>query len=97
MTTLFKQYHTIKEKYKDAILLFRTGEAYEAFDDDAKILSTVTGVELHSSENAAIKHTASLPFHTLDRTLAKLVKIGYKVGVCEELQDPKAKRSDNGA
>jgi DNA mismatch repair protein MutS len=80
----------LKAKYRDAILLFRIGEFYEAFGDDAKVLSKMTDVMLkEGSEDAEIKHSASLPHYSLDIALRKLVKSGYKVGICEALEEPR--------
>lgn len=89
MNAVIKQYNTIKFKYRDAVLLFRTGEFYMAFGNDAKILSEVTGANLViGDEDAEIKHSASLPSQSLDVALRKLVKNGYKVGICEVLKEP---------
>jgi DNA mismatch repair protein MutS len=90
MKALTKQYQQIKTKYPDAILLFRVGDHYEIFYEDAKILAAVMGITLQQKEeNDDIKEAASLPFHCLDAALHALVRQGYKVAVCEELEGPK--------
>lgn len=91
MNQLLPQYFAIKKKYKDAVLLFRVGEFYETFNEDAAILSRVLGVTLLLTDlNPDIKTAASLPHYHLDMALHKLVKAGYKVGICEQLEAPKA-------
>lgn len=93
MTPLMQQYKTIKAKYPDAILLFRVGDFYEIFDEDAKIAAKVLGIILTETTNdIAIKAAASLPFHSLDFALHKLVKAGYRVAVCDQLEDPKTSK-----
>lgn len=97
MTTLQHQYFTLKEKYKDAILLFRVGDFYETFNRDAEILSSQ--LELTSvltEQNPDIKAAASLPFYSLNIALRKLVKAGYRVGVCDPLELPKAEPNKRG-
>ena len=88
METIPVHYQRLKAKYPDAILLFRNGDNYEAFGDDAKTCSDVTETTLiNNPEKAGIEHLASLPFHALDAALRKLVKKGYKVAICEELKE----------
>jgi DNA mismatch repair protein MutS len=90
MTKLIQQYQQIKIKYKDAILLFRVGDFYETFNEDAKIVSEVTGITLVESEtDEHFKASVSLPVHSLDNALRKLVRKGHKVAICEQLEDPK--------
>lgn len=84
-----QQYQQIKWKYPDAILLFRIGEFYEVFDEDAKTVAFVTGITINENKNGEEpKFSASLPFHSLDSTIHKLVSKGCKVAICEELEDP---------
>ena len=91
MTTLLQQYFAIKAKYKDAILLFRVGDFYETFNEDAKIVSCTLGITLVLTEqDPDVKAGASLPHYTLDTALHKLVKAGYKVAICDQLEAPKA-------
>ena len=90
-TPLMKQYNAIKEKYPDAILLFRVGDFYETFDDDAVIASKVLGITLtkRNSGAASSSNLAGFPHHSLDTYLPKLVKAGYRVAICDQLEDPK--------
>lgn len=89
MNTVPVSYYSIKKKYKDAILLFRIGDVYQAFGDDAKALSKVTGIRLvDDPENRETMQWARLQFHALDAALRKLVKNGYKVAFCESLESP---------
>lgn len=91
MTTLLQQYFAIKAKYKDAVLLFRVGDFYETFNEDAEIVSRILGITLVlAAQDPDIKAAASLPHYTLDTALHKLVKAGYKVGICDQLEAPKS-------
>jgi len=93
MKQLLKHYQSIKAKYGDAILLFRDGDYYQTFNEDAKILALHSEVELRKTgARNDIEHSASLPFHALDVTLRRLVKGGYRVAVCDLLEDPKSNR-----
>ncbi len=90
MTELIKQYHSIKAKYPDAIVLFRIGNYYEAFGDDAVIVAKQLSVPLTAvTDNSNIKATARLPFQSVDIALQKLVKAGYRVAICDQLEEPK--------
>ena len=85
-----QQYFAIKAKYKDAILLFRVGDFYETFNEDAEIISRILQITLVLTEqNPGIKAAASLPRYSLDTALHKLVKAGYKVAICDKLEAPK--------
>lgn len=87
MTSLLQQYFAIKAKYKDAILLFRVGDFYETFNEDAETVSRILGITLVLTEqNPDIKAGASLSHYTLNSALHKLVKAGYKVAICEQLE-----------
>ncbi|MEO6695549.1 MAG: DNA mismatch repair protein MutS [Ignavibacteria bacterium] len=90
-TPLMKQYRKIKEKYPDTILLFRMGDFFETFEEDAVITSKVLGITLTKRSNGAASEVplAGFPHHALDNYLPKLVKSGYRVAVCEQLEDPK--------
>ncbi len=90
-TPLMRQYKKIKAQYPDAIVLFRMGDFYETFEDDAKIASKVLGIALTKRANGAAADVplAGFPHHALDVYLPKLVKAGYKVAICEQLEDPK--------
>ena len=90
-TPLMRQYRKIKAQYPDAIVLFRMGDFYETFEEDAKIASKVLGIALTKRANGAAADVplAGFPHHALDTYLPKLVKAGYKVAICEQLEDPK--------
>ncbi|MCU7494211.1 MAG: DNA mismatch repair protein MutS [Ignavibacteria bacterium] len=85
------QYHKIKESHPDTILLFRVGDFFETFEDDAKIASKVLGITLTRRSNGSSGDTplAGFPFHALDAYLPKLVRSGYRVAVCEQIENPK--------
>ncbi|WP_241498766.1 DNA mismatch repair protein MutS [Fervidobacterium thailandense] len=85
LTPMMKQYMEIKERYKDAILLFRLGDFYEAFFDDAHTVSRVLNIVLTKRQDAPM---AGIPYHALDNYLKKLVEAGYKVAICEQMEDP---------
>jgi DNA mismatch repair protein MutS len=90
-TPLMGQYKNIKAKYPDAILLFRVGDFYETFDTDAVTTSKVLGIVLTKRANGAATYTelAGFPYHALDTYLPKLVRAGYRVAICDQLEDPK--------
>jgi len=86
-----QQHRAIKQKYPDAILLFRVGDFYETFGSDAVIAAKVLGITLTKRNNgaAASSELAGFPHHALDTYLHKLVKAGYRVAICDQLEDPK--------
>ncbi len=91
MTPMMKVYCETKEKYKDCILFYRLGDFYEMFFEDALIASkeleiTLTGKDCGLEERAPM---CGVPFHAVDGYLNKLVSKGYKVAICEQLEDPK--------
>ena len=90
LTPMMKQYFSIKRQYKDMILFFRMGDFYETFGDDAKIVSKELNIVLTSRNKGknAIP-LAGIPHHALDAYLGKLLKKGYKVAICEQVEDPK--------
>jgi DNA mismatch repair protein MutS len=90
-TPLMQQHRAIKQKYPDAILLFRVGDFYETFGEDAIIASKVLGITLTKRNNgsASSSELAGFPHHALDTYLHKLVKAGYRVAICDQLEDPK--------
>ena len=91
-TPLMQQHKAIKQKYPDAILLFRVGDFYETFGSDAITASQVLGITLTKRNNGynASNELAGFPHHALDTYLHKLVKAGYRVAICDQLEDPKA-------
>src|SRR6186997_1439068 len=90
-TPLMQQHKAIKQKYPDAILLFRVGDFYETFGQDAIVSSRVLGITLTKRNNgsATSSELAGFPHHALDTYLHKLVKAGYRVAICDQLEDPK--------
>ena len=90
-TPLMKQYYSFKAKYPDAMLLFRVGDFYETYGEDAVKSSEILGIVLtkRSSAIADSVELAGFPHHALDTYLPKLVRAGLKVAVCEQLEDPK--------
>ena len=90
-TPIMQQHRAIKQKYPDAILLFRVGDFYETFGQDAVIASQVLGITLTKRNNGAANslELAGFPHHALDTYLHKLVKAGYRVAICDQLEDPK--------
>ena len=90
-TPLMKQYLEIKAKHPDAILLFRVGDFYETFSEDAIATSEIVGITLTRRANGAAQYVelAGFPHHALDTYLPKLVRAGKRVAICEQLEDPK--------
>lgn len=90
LTPMMQQYMKTKEEYKDCILFYRLGDFYEMFFDDAKIASkelelTLTGKNCGLEERAPM---CGVPFHAVEGYLSKLVSRGYKVAICEQVEDP---------
>lgn len=90
-TPLMKQYLELKGKHPDAILLFRVGDFYETFSDDAIAASEILGITLTRRANGSAMHVelAGFPHHALDSYLPKLVRAGRRVAICDQLEDPK--------
>lgn len=90
-TPLMKQYIEMKQKHPDAVLLFRVGDFYETFSDDAIAASEILGITLTRRANGSAQHVelAGFPHHALDTYLPKLVRAGKRVAICEQLEDPK--------
>ena len=90
-TPLMKQYFNIKGKHPDAMLLFRVGDFYETFGDDARKASEILGITLTKRANGAASFVdlAGFPHHAIDTYLPKLVRAGQRVAICEQLEDPK--------
>jgi DNA mismatch repair protein MutS len=91
-TPLMKQYFEVKEKHPDAILLFRVGDFYETFLDDAVAASEILGITLTKRANGSAQSVqlAGFPHHALDTYLPKLIRAGKRVAICDQLEDPKA-------
>ena len=84
-----KQYFGVKEKYPGAILLFRVGDFYETFGEDAITASQVLGIVLTKRNNGGADiELAGFPYHSMDLYLPRLVKAGYRVAICEQLEKP---------
>ncbi len=90
-TPLMRQYVEMKGKHPDAILLFRVGDFYETFSDDAIVASEILGITLTRRANGSAQYVelAGFPHHALDSYLPKLVRAGKRVAICEQLEDPK--------
>lgn len=90
-TPLMKQYYKIKDKHPDAVLLFRVGDFYETFGEDAIKSAEILGITLTRRANGAASYVelAGFPHHALDTYLPKLVRAGQRVAICEQLEDPK--------
>ncbi len=90
-TPLMQQYAQVKSRYPDTILLFRMGDFFETFDEDAKVTARVLGITLTRRGNGTAGETplAGFPHHALDAYLPKLLKAGHRVAICEQLEDPK--------
>jgi DNA mismatch repair protein MutS len=90
-TPLMQQHRAIKQKYPDALLLFRVGDFYETFGEDAIHASRILGITLTKRNNgsASSSELAGFPHHALDTYLHKLVKGGFRVAICDQLEDPK--------
>ncbi len=90
-TPLMRQYLQVKAKYPEAILLFRMGDFFETFEEDAKTTAKVLGITLTKRGNGAAGEVplAGFPHHALDAYLPKLLKAGHRVAICEQLEDPK--------
>lgn len=90
-TPLMKQYFEMKSKHPDAVLLFRVGDFYETYSDDAIVAAEILGITLTRRANGAAKtvEMAGFPHHALDTYLPKLVRAGKRVAICEQLEDPK--------
>ena len=90
-TPMMKQFFKVKAEHPEALLLFRCGDFYETYGDDALTASKVLGIVLTKRSNAAPDSVpmAGFPYHSLDVYLPRLVRAGHKVAVCDQLEDPK--------
>ena len=94
VTPLMKQYNAIKTKHPDALLLFRVGDFYETFGEDAVKAAQILGIELtHRNNGGDQTELAGFPHHSLNTYLPKLVKAGQRVAICDQLEDPKQTKS----
>ena len=90
-TPVMKQFLEVKSQYEDTLVLFRMGDFYETFLEDAEITAKVLGIVLTKRANGKASNVAlaGFPYHALDNYLPKLVKAGYRVAICEQVEDPK--------
>ena len=90
-TPVMRQYWDVKHKHQNAIILFRMGDFYETFEDDAKKTAAILGIALTKRANGAASSVplAGFPFHALDQYLHKLLQAGHRVAICEQVEDPK--------
>ena len=90
-TPMLKQYFAIKAQYPEALLLYRVGDFYETYGEDSLTASRVLGIVLtrKSAGGGQFIEMAGIPYHALDNYLPKLVQAGYKVAICDQLEDPK--------
>jgi DNA mismatch repair protein MutS len=94
MNNIIEQYKTIKAKYPDAILFFRIGDFYELFNGDAETASKILGLELKTSEaDENIIRQVSFPYYSLDNYLQKFVRAGYRIAVCDQLENQKTNKN----
>ena len=92
LTPMMKQFHNLKSQHPDAILLFRCGDFYETYCEDAVTASQILGITLTRRNNkgtAAATEMAGFPHHALDTYLPKLIRAGHRVAICDQLEDPK--------
>jgi len=92
-TPLMQQYNTIKAKHPSALLLFRVGDFYETFGDDAVKTSQILGITLTKRSGSGSPDLAGFPHHVLDTYLSKLVRAGQRVAICDQLEDPKTTKT----
>jgi DNA mismatch repair protein MutS len=94
LTPMMRQYRKIKAEHGDALLLFRMGDFYETFFDDAKLASSVLGIALTTRDKGSDNPIplAGIPYHALDSYMARLVAAGIKVAICDQVEDPKKAR-----
>src|SRR5512136_1316727 len=90
-TPLMEQYRQIKSQYQDTILLYRMGDFYETFYEDAQLISRLLGIALtkRAHGKSAQVPLAGFPYHALDNYMYKLVKAGQRVAICEQVEDPR--------
>jgi len=89
LTPMMEQYHQIKTQYRDCLLFFRLGDFYEMFYEDAYTGSQVLGIALTSRQNVPM---CGVPYHAVNSYLSRLLKAGYRVAICEQIEDPRLAR-----
>lgn len=85
---MMKQFYELKEKHPDALLLFRCGDFYETYEDDAQAVSKILGITLTKSSVDGTR-MAGFPHHTLDAYLPRLIRAGRRIAICDQLEDPR--------
>ncbi len=88
LSPIMKQFHDLKEQHPDAVLLFRVGDFYETYEEDAETASQILGIVLTTRNTDGTK-MAGFPHHALDTYLPKLVRAGKRIAICDQLEDPK--------
>lgn len=86
--SILKQYKELKQKHPNALILFRCGDFYETYCDDAVTASSILGITLTKRTSTGEK-MAGFPYHALDTYLPKLIRAGQRVAICDQLEDPK--------
>ena len=86
LTPMMEQYFRVKAEHRDALLFFRLGDFYEMFYEDAKLAAPLLGLALTSRQKVPM---CGVPYHAVSTYLAKLLRLGYKVAICEQVEDPK--------
>ena len=93
LTPMMKQFYDLKAKHPDAIMLFRCGDFYETYCEDAVVASEILGITLtkrsNGGRNGEPVEMAGFPYHALDTYLPKLIRAGRRVAICDQLEDPK--------
>ena len=94
-TPLLKQYFSVKAQHPEAVLLYRVGDFYETYSDDAVLVSKVLGLVQTKRSNGDKEAVpmAGFPHHAIEQYLTRLIRAGYKVAVCDQLEDPKLTRT----
>ena len=92
--TLFQQYSDLKKKHPDALLLFRTGDFYQTYKEDAEKAVSILGITLtktsrYTDEEGTPISMAGFPYHALDTYLPKLIRNGCRVAICDQIEEPK--------
>jgi DNA mismatch repair protein MutS len=82
-----KQFHNLKKKHPDALLLFRCGDFYESYEEDAKVCAKVLGITLTKHSDG--HNLAAFPYHALDSYLPRLIRAGRRLAICDQLEDPR--------
>ena len=101
LTPMKRQYYQIKEQNPDCLLFFRLGDFYEMFDDDARVASKELDLALTTRDRGKPEEEQTpmcgVPYHSSEAYIARLIAKGYKVAICEQLEDPSAAASEVGS